>query len=375
MLQPPHHSGFDVRVSHPQVPVSTPGGSTLLGTSQAMHELRRQIQQMAPVPHSVLIAGETGTGKELIAQELHRQGPRARQPLVTLNCAAIPETLAESELFGHEKGSFTHAHRQHRGAFERAGEGTLFLDEVGELPLALQAKLLRVLETGQFQGVGAEKMQTTRARVVAASHRDLRQMIQSGQFREDLYHRLSILQLQVPPLRARREDIAELIEHFRRGASQELQKPIHISSAALALATQQAWHGNVRALRNAVYRAAILHTGVIGPAELLADCHEASFVSTAREEARETIHVPRGDYATMKRALLEAVIAREGSIRKAAVALRVPRSTLGGWLKSSSVPKNRDLTPQGATSEFFSEPGGYPATRPEGRDYDRVGSF
>ena len=193
--------------------------SSLVGDSPPMRSLRDAIARLAPIPSSVLIVGESGTGEELVARELHRRGPGEKSPLVAVNSAALPEQLIESELFGHERGAFTGADRLRRGAFESAGNGTLFLDEIGELPLPAQAKLLRVLEDRKVTRVGGDRAIPITARVVAATNRDLEREVDAGRFRQDLYYRLNVVALALPPLRERREDIALLVAHFSARAA------------------------------------------------------------------------------------------------------------------------------------------------------------
>ncbi len=299
----------------------------IVGHSPRLRAALGDLHKLAQLRLPVLLRGETGTGKELFARTLHAWSPRADGPFIELNCAAIPEELAESELFGHVKGAFTGAHRDHEGAFARAHAGTLFLDEIGELPLVLQAKLLRVLETGEIRRVGDELKRGVDVRVVAATHRDLESMVRHQTMREDLYHRLGVLVLRIPALRERRDDIPVLAEHFAQGIAGEMQRPVHITAEALDAAKQAPWHGNVRALRNAVQRAAALTEGRIGRDALL------GHIDATVASAGATIEVPRGSYAAMKRALVERVVAEEGSIRRAAVVLGIPRSTLGAWLK------------------------------------------
>ena len=307
-------------------PPPTPGG--MIGQSKVFLDAIRHLSTYATLPQPVLVLGETGVGKELIARALHDDGPRASEPFVALNCASIPEQLAESELFGHAKGAFTTAIKKHHGAFARAGAGTLFLDEIGELPLSLQAKLLRALETRAFAPVGGETAQPIAARIVAATHRDLPSAIERGEFREDLFHRLSVFQLELPPLRQRPEDIPALVSHFVTQTERELRRPINVEACAFEAASSHPWAGNIRALRNAILRAAVLGDGVITGAVL---------VPRAAHQVQEPdgITVPRGDYASMKRALLRRLVEEHGSIRKAAVAIGVPRSTLGAWLRGS----------------------------------------
>jgi len=234
----------------------------LIGKSPALQKLKSQISQYADSPFPALIEGESGTGKELVAVLLHRLSWRRPKPWYALNCAAIAPTLVEPTLFGYTKGAFTGATQNKSGYFEDAGDGTLFLDEIGELPLELQAKLLRVLENGEFQRVGETQQRFSRARVIAATNRDLRQEIRKGQFRPDLYHRLSVFTISVPPLRDMDEDKAVLLEHYRRFyAEQAKMPPFSLDDAA-----QKAWRdyhfpGNVRELRNIVIRLTTKYTG------------------------------------------------------------------------------------------------------------------
>ena len=230
-------------------------GSGLIGESPALDRLRRQIAQFASSPHPVLIEGESGSGKELVAASLHRMSSRAARPYFALNCAAIAPTLVEATLFGYAKGAFTGAAAAKSGYFEDAQEGTLFLDEIGELPLEMQAKLLRVLENGEFQRLGETQRRVSSARVVAATNRDLRQQVKAGQFRADLYHRLSVLSLAVPPLRELERDKLLLLEHFRRlYASQSGVQPFTLDAAAESRWLAYPFPGNVRELRNIVIR-------------------------------------------------------------------------------------------------------------------------
>jgi DNA-binding NtrC family response regulator len=307
----------------------------LIGRSKVIRTLRRQLERLAKLPLPVLIHGETGTGKELAARTLHEFGEHREGPFVALNCGAIPDGLFESELFGHRRGAFTGAHRDHAGAFVRAANGTVFLDEVGELPLSAQTKLLRVLETRRLTPVGADQEVTIACRVVAATHRDLAAMVVAGQFREDLFHRLSVVELELPPLRRRRHDIPMLLSHFVELASAELGREVVISQLAAAEAVNHPWPGNVRALRNAVLRAAALADGPIGPDELIPEVEQPRARS-------EMISVPRGSYASMHTAMLQQIVAEEGSIRRAARVLEIPRSTLGAWLRSGAEVDDSD---------------------------------
>ncbi len=234
----------------------------ILGTSAAIGAVRERIARVAPTGATVLITGETGTGKELVARAIHDGSARRAGPFVAINCAAFPESLLESELFGHEKGAFTGADRSRQGLFEAAHSGTLFLDEAGEMPLALQAKLLRVLTDGQVLRLGARKPVKVDVRILSATHRDLAARIAAGAFREDLYYRLAVVPLPVPPLREHIEDLPELIEHFIRQFSHAMSAaPRRVAPAALHALSGYAFPGNIRELRNIVERALILATG------------------------------------------------------------------------------------------------------------------
>jgi DNA-binding NtrC family response regulator len=230
----------------------------LVGASSAMEELRALITRIAPTDARVLITGESGTGKELVASSIHRQSGRAGRPFVTVNSAAIPRDLVESELFGHEKGAFTGASERRLGRFELADGGTLFLDEVGDLGQEAQAKLLRVLETGVIERVGGEKPISVNVRVLAATNKDLARATRDGKFREDLLFRLNVLPVHIPPLRERAEDVAPLARHFLARQAARLGRPLTVDTGALQLLTSYRWPGNVRELANLVERLAIL---------------------------------------------------------------------------------------------------------------------
>jgi DNA-binding NtrC family response regulator len=227
-----------------------------------MQDLFALIRRLAPHVRSALITGETGTGKELVARALHALGPRSARRFVTVNCSAVVETLFESELFGHVRGAFTGASEHKAGLFETADGGTLFLDEVGELPLPVQSKLLRVLEEGEVQRVGSLEPKKIDVRVIAATNRDLLADVAAGRFRNDLYYRLAIVEIRLPPLRERREDIPHLTASFVRNFSQRFSKPVvGLSSGAEHLLAEASWDGNVRQLRNVIERACILTEG------------------------------------------------------------------------------------------------------------------
>ena len=223
----------------------------LLGDSQVMEDLRRQIAKIAPTKTRVLITGESGTGKELIARAIHRNSLVSSGEFVKVNCAAIPPELIESELFGHERGSFTGAVSRKRGLFEIADTGTIFLDEIGDMSLSAQAKVLRVLQTGDFSRVGGEKTLSTNCRVVAATNKDLQKAVESGEFREDLFHRLNVIRIQLPALNERKEDIAALAKHFLTKAASELDvAPKSLSADVEQYLMELNWPGNVRQLEN-----------------------------------------------------------------------------------------------------------------------------
>jgi two-component system nitrogen regulation response regulator NtrX len=231
----------------------------LIGASPAMQKLRALINTAGPTNARVLIGGENGTGKELVARAIHQHSPRVEKPFVAVNCAAIPETLIESELLGHEKGAFTGATAQKRGQFEQADGGTLFLDEIGDMSLSTQAKVLRVLQEQQFTRVGGTKLIKVDVRVIAASNKDLLAEIRKGNFREDLYYRLNVVPIEVPPLRERKEDIPLLVKHFVKAHAEEQKvKPKGITPEALAALEQYDWPGNIRELRNLIERLMIM---------------------------------------------------------------------------------------------------------------------
>ena len=235
------------------------GKHTLVFEGETMRRVMAQIERVAASETRVCIYGETGTGKELVARTLHEKSHRAAAPFVTLNCAAVPAELIESELFGHEKGAFTGAAQRHTGKFEQAHRGTLFLDEIGDMPTAMQAKLLRVLEEGEVERIGSSKPTAVDVRVVVATHRNLEQLVESGVFRRDLYHRVVVFPVQLPPLRQRREDLPALVGHFAGQVSaQNGWKPVGFAPAAIEALQEYAWPGNIRELRNVLERLLLL---------------------------------------------------------------------------------------------------------------------
>lgn len=242
------------------------GGARMIGESEPICHVREIISKVAPTPARVLIMGPNGSGKELVARSLHAQSDRASAPYVEVNCAAIPSELIESELFGHEKGSFTSAIKQHKGKFEQADGGTLFLDEIGDMSLSAQAKVLRVLQENKLSRVGSDASIKVDVRVIAATNKDLRSEIEKGNFREDLYHRISVIVVNVPSLDERKDDIPLLVDYFVEQICDETAMPRKtFSPEAVALLQQRSWKGNIRELRNVVERLLILGDSVISP--------------------------------------------------------------------------------------------------------------
>ncbi len=294
----------------------------LVGGSPAMHALYKTVRQVAPSRATVLLSGESGTGKGEVARAIHALSPRAKAPFVTLQCAALAESLLESELFGHEKGSFTGADRRRAGRFEQANGGTLFLDEVGEIPTGLQVKLLRVLQERTFERVGGNEPLKVDVRVVAASNRDLAAEVRAGRFREDLYYRLSVVHLDVPPLRLRGTDVVVLAEHFLRRSAAENHRNIQgFTESAKRKLMAHRWSGNVRELENTVERAVVLAEGEILDASML-PLEDAAGVSAG-------IRIPGSSMAEIERhAILSSLDAVGGSTTKAAELLGISVRTI-----------------------------------------------
>jgi len=258
------------------------GRHEIVWKSDAMRDVMAQVEHVAKSDTRVCVRGETGTGKELIARTLHEKSPRRAQPFISINCAAIPSELMESELFGHEKGSFTGAAARHVGKFEQAHRGTLFLDEIGDMPMPMQAKLLRVLEEGEIERVGGDRSVSVDVRVIVATHRDLEHQVRQGTFREDLYHRIYVFPITLPPLRERREDIRVLAEHFAKQlAEQNNWKCKAFSPEAMDALENYSWPGNARELRNVIERVLLLTLG----GEISADTVERALPAGARATA------------------------------------------------------------------------------------------
>jgi two-component system response regulator AtoC len=306
----------------------------LIGQSTAMREVFKAIGRAAATEEPVLIVGESGTGKELIASALHQHSRRAKEPFVRVNCGALPEGLIESELFGHERGAFTGADRQRIGRFERAGSGTIFLDEVGELPLAAQAKLLRVLQQREFERVGGVETLRAEARVISATHRDLTREISAGRFREDLFYRLNVVRISVPPLRERPEDIAPLAEYILRRLERKYGwSSLSLSPQALSAIQARDWPGNVRQLENALSRAAIAARGrAILPEHLDAvdgvEAEPSTMMAAAAPESDEPLPLRAILAEVERRTIRKALLACKGNRTKTAERLGISRRQL-----------------------------------------------
>ena len=314
----------------------------IVGRSPALTRLLDQLALVASTDSTVLILGETGTGKELVARALHDRSPRRERPLVKVNCAALPRELVESELFGHEKGAFTGATQQRRGRFELADGGTIFLDEVGELPLEAQAKLLRVLQEQEFERVGGTRALRTDVRVIAATNRDLGSRAATGEFRPDLYYRLNVFPVTVPALRERREDIPPLVGHFLAKAARKLGKSFDgVAPAFLERAMSYDWPGNVRELENVVERAAILARGPL----LESPQSFGTQTPSARPAPQPQASAAAATLEDVERAHIERVLGEtrwviEGE-RGAAHALGLNASTLRGRMRKLGIRKPR----------------------------------
>ena len=315
-----------------------------MGSSRAIQAVIQQVAQVSRSSFTVLIHGETGTGKELVARAIHNQSPRRGKPFVAVDCGAIPETLVESELFGYEKGAFTGALRRKDGRFQAAAGGTIFLDEIGNLPLAMQAKLLRALEDRQVTPLGATRPVTVDSRIIAASNVELEEAVRAGRFRADLYYRLNEFGISLPPLRSRPEDIAQLAGRFLDEVSMELRRPVHgITDEALALLGRHDWPGNVRELKNMIRKAALLAADVITP-ELLPALGTpraggspgvAAPVASDGLSLREVTEVATAD--AERRAIREALEAVKGNKSQAARLLRTDYTTLHAKMKRYSI--------------------------------------
>jgi DNA-binding NtrC family response regulator len=307
---------------------------TLLGSSQAMQDVFRLIERVGPTEASVLLTGESGSGKELAARSIHESSPRRGGPFISINCGAIPAGLIEAELFGYEKGSFTGAARAHAGVFERAAGGTLLLDEVTEMPLDMQTRLLRVLESRKFYRVGASTELTSDFRVIAATNRCPLQAVQSGQLREDLLYRLAVFPVAMPPLRNRGADVELLAEHFLAELNSQGRTQKRFSAVARMMMRQHTWPGNVRELKNCIERAFILGDTVLELAPLIPGAARDS--DQVSDDKRLNIRVGSRIY-DMERSLIEATLDYfKGNKRRAADALGCSLKTLYNKLNGYS---------------------------------------
>ena len=308
---------------------SGPTERGLIVESAPMRQALALVARVAEHNTTVLITGESGTGKEVIARAIHRASPRANKAFVGINCAAIPEALLESELFGHVRGAFTGASGDKTGLFEAANGGTILLDEIGELPLGLQAKLLRVLQEGEIRRVGDQKTRKVDARVLAATARDLEAEIRGGRFREDLFYRINVVAIVLPPLRERRDDVAPLARHFVGLLAQRLGRPLSLSDDAISWLEDQMWPGNVRELENAIERAAVLtNHQILSPADLQSGPLPAPLAHDYEDEGegRGTLRSVVED--AERQAISAALKATDGNRREAAERLGVSLRTL-----------------------------------------------
>lgn len=307
----------------------------MIGRCQAMQEVFNHIHKVAPTNTTVLIQGESGTGKELVARALHDQSMRSHAPIITVNCAAIPETLIESELFGHEKGAFTGAVDTHRGLIEAADGGTLFLDEIGELPVEAQARLLRVLQEGEIRRVGSTQSRQVDIRLIAATHRNLQEQVEKGLFRSDLYFRLHVMEINLPPLRSRGDDVLELAEMLLEKSCKRLNKAaMSFTDRALERLKEYHWPGNVRELENIIERSVILSEGDSITASLLAIPGETATTKVNGDMTNLSLD----DY------FVEFVLSNEQEMTETELArqLGISRKTLWEKRQRLNIPRNRE---------------------------------
>jgi len=312
----------------------------IIGSSPALESVLEHVERVAPTDSTVLIQGETGTGKELIARAVHNLSARCGRPFIKLNCAAIPFDLLESELFGHERGAFTGAIAQKIGRFELADKGTLFLDEVGDIPPGLQPKLLRVLQEKEFERLGSTRTHQVDVRLVAATNRNLVDMVKRNEFRSDLYYRLNVFPVPLPPLRARREDIPPLVEHFVEIYARRMSKQIdHISPETMSELTSYSWPGNIRELQNFIERSVILTSGKVleSPLTTLRNAAETESVGPTTMEDAEREHI---------RKILEQTRWVVAGPNGAAARLGIKRSTLYFRMQKLGISRTkRDILP------------------------------
>jgi formate hydrogenlyase transcriptional activator len=333
----------------------------IIGSSAAHKSVLGAVERVAPTNATVLVLGETGTGKELIAAAIHKSSSRCASPFVKLNCAAIPFELLESELFGYEKGAFTGAFAQKIGRFEMADRGTLFLDEIGDIPLALQPKLLRVLQEKEFERLGSGKTHRTDVRLIAATHRNLTEMVARNMFRSDLYYRLNVFPVVLPPLRERKEDIALLVSHFVEKFSRHMRKPISsVPKEMLDAFASYPWPGNVRELQNLIERAVILsENGVLADPLPQLDGNLLGADPTTMDVAA-LLFARNGTFRDSQRALILRAIHASGWIlagpRGAAARLGLKRTTLISKMRKLGISRPvRELGANGQNANFENE--------------------
>jgi transcriptional regulator with GAF, ATPase, and Fis domain len=326
----------------------------VIGNSPALEAVLEQVERVAPTDSTVIIQGETGTGKELIAHAIHNLSLRCGRPFIRLNCAAIPLDLLESELFGHEKGAFTGAIAQKIGRFELADKGTLFLDEVGDIPPALQPKLLRVLQEQEFERLGSTRTHKVDVRLVAATNRDLIEMVNRGEFRSDLYYRLNVFPILLPPLRDRREDIPALVTHFVEVFGRRMGREIeHIPPETMSALSSYPWPGNIRELQNLIERAVILSNNGVLPNSLPAMGTQAVTVSSAAATTPVTL---KDSERTLIQRTLESVGWVIGGPKGAATKLGLKRTTLIHKMQKLGISRPLQ-SGQDAIGQASSEPG------------------
>ncbi len=316
------------------------GSKNFIGQSSAVKTVVRQIQHVSGTDSTVLITGESGTGKELCAHAIHYSSQRRGKPFVILNCAALPETIVESELFGHEKGSFTSAFNRHIGKFELAHQGTLFLDEIGDLPLGTQAKLLRIIESQQFERVGGNETIQVNVRLITATNHDLKQAVSDGKFREDLFYRLNVINIHIPPLRERKEDISLLLEFYVHKFASQMNKPVQsISTKARSILLAYDWPGNVRELVNTIERAVVFcDSTIITEKEL-----PSNFRNPQTENSANS-NFPIMKLAEAERKLITRILTETNwNLRRSAKILDIHRGTLYSKIEKLNIKKEQLL--------------------------------
>jgi DNA-binding NtrC family response regulator len=319
--------------------------ASIIGNSQKATSVLEVAQRAAQSDVSVLLLGESGTGKELFARSIHHWSPRSKMPFVVINCVALTDTLLENELFGHEKGAFTGADRLQKGKIELGDGGTIFLDEIGDMPLSLQATLLRVLQDHEFQRVGGSREIRVNIRVIAATNKDLKQAVKAGTFREDLFFRLNVVMLTLPPLRERRDDISALADYFLRQHAREMKKPqMRLSDEAIAALQAYPWPGNVRELDNVIARAVVLSTHhVIGPDHLGLSQTDGAFLTNSPQLSYAHLPYHESMEEHSRNIIVQALEESHGSQKKAAERLKLQPTYLARLIKQRNIRKKDGL--------------------------------